>query len=137
MATEDTEVEAQPNPSPSDSLPITTFDRNSVRVPWGGCVDPRYPGSDKIEIGKRTVVCFHIGNSINWAGGVEYIRVSFAPVADQYSRLHIPNCKYSLLQSCCGGMEFLLICCVQVLSTDASRCVVCRLSLRLVLFIYF
>lgn len=67
---------------------------------WGGC-QATFTGAsvetlEKIEIGKRTMVCFHVGNSKDWARGVDYIRLSFQPEADQYSRMHIPNCKCSL-----------------------------------------
>lgn len=65
---------------------------------WGGC-QATFTGAsvetlEKIEIGKQTIVCFHIGNSKDWARGVDYIRLSFQPEADQYSRFHVPNCKF-------------------------------------------
>jgi hypothetical protein len=66
---------------------------------WGGC-QATFSGAsvdtlEKIEIGKQTIVCFHVGNTKDWARGVDYIRLSFQPEADQYSRMHIPNCKFS------------------------------------------
>jgi hypothetical protein len=66
---------------------------------WGGC-QATFSGAsvdtlEKIEIGKQTIVCFHVGNTKDWARGVDYIRLSFQPEADQYSRMHIPNCKNS------------------------------------------
>ena len=61
-------------------------------TPWTGC-HPRGDPNHRIEIGKKTVLCLHIGNEVNFAGGVNYIRVAFQPEADQYSRMHIPNCK--------------------------------------------
>jgi hypothetical protein len=69
----------------------------SVAGPWLGCVDPSESSNNnnnKIEIGKSTFVCLLIANAVDWAGGVEYTRVSFRPMADQYSRLHIPNCTF-------------------------------------------
>ncbi|GAX23050.1 hypothetical protein FisN_15Hh050 [Fistulifera solaris] len=62
---------------------------------WGGC-QATFSGAsvdtlEKIEIGKQTIVCFHVGNTKDWARGVDYIRLSFQPEADQYSRMHIPN----------------------------------------------
>jgi len=46
-----------------------------------------------IVIGESSTICFHIANKNNWADGINYVRLSFAPKADEYSRLHIPNCK--------------------------------------------
>lgn len=65
---------------------------------WGGC-QATFSGAsvetlEKIAIGKQTIVCFHVGNTKDWSRGVDYIRLSFQPEADQYSRLHIPNCKF-------------------------------------------
>jgi hypothetical protein len=37
-------------------------------------------------------VCLQVGNSANWAAGVSYIRLSFTPETDQYSRFYVPNC---------------------------------------------
>lgn len=44
-----------------------------------------------MTIGKPTYVCLQIGNNKNWTAGVNYIRASFRPVGDVYSRLYIPN----------------------------------------------
>ena len=72
----------------------TTANTTETTTDWLGCVDPSRPNA-KIEIGKKTIVCLLIGNSKDWSDGVSYTRVSFQPEADQYSRLHIPNCKTS------------------------------------------
>lgn len=82
----DAPVEA-PVSAPVNNPPFPSFEEEA----WGGCV-PRGDEDHKVEIGKKTILCLHIGNNENWAGGVNYIRVSFQPEADQYSRLHIPNC---------------------------------------------
>jgi len=60
-------------------------------APWTGCTDPAFP-DQKITIGEKTLVCLQIGAGVPWNVGIEYIRLSFSPVADQYSRLYIPNC---------------------------------------------
>jgi hypothetical protein len=60
---------------------------------WSGCVDPNNP-DESVKIGQKTTICLQIGNKNNWAGGVEYIRLSFQPKVDEYSRIHIPNCTY-------------------------------------------
>jgi hypothetical protein len=64
---------------------------NSSNATWSGCVDPNNPGA-LVTIGQKTTVCLQIGNSENWGAGVEYIRLSFQPQGDEYSRFHVPNC---------------------------------------------
>jgi len=66
---------------------------------WGGCVNPSGSGSSEVTIGQTTFVCLQIGNSEQWNAGVNYIRLSFSPIADEYSRFHIPNCKCGNLNS--------------------------------------
>jgi hypothetical protein len=48
--------------------------------------------STSLKIGERTIVCLQIGNSVNWARGLSYIRLSFTPETDQYSRFYVPKC---------------------------------------------
>jgi hypothetical protein len=69
----------------------TTATGSSTTSQWSGCVDLN-EGIADIGIGDLTTVCLQIGNQLNWANGASYIRASFQPEADQYSRLHIPNC---------------------------------------------
>jgi len=60
---------------------------------WNGCLCPE--GNCKaVAIGEPTGVCFQIANGVAWNEGVKYIRPSFEPNADQYSRLRIPNCTF-------------------------------------------
>ena len=82
---------AVPTTSPGGPAPTPTSEKE-----WGGCHPPGNPGH-KIEIGKKTILCLQIGNNENWAGGVQYIRASFQPEADEYSRMHIPNCTFKNL----------------------------------------
>lgn len=87
-------VGAQEKDEAAETSAPTTEDR------WGGC-QAVFDGAsvetlEKIEIGKQTIVCFHVGNTKDWARGVDYIRLSYLPEADQYSRLYIPNCKFRL-----------------------------------------
>jgi hypothetical protein len=64
---------------------------------WQGCVDPDKP-KNKLRVGKRTRVCFTIANTTDWSAGVSYMRASFEPQADVYSRFHIPNCTSALCE---------------------------------------
>jgi len=61
--------------------------------PWGGCINQKDP-STVVKIGAPTIVCLQIGNNTNWADGVSYIRLSFTPTADEYSRYYVPNCTF-------------------------------------------
>jgi hypothetical protein len=64
-------------------------------VGWGGCVDPAPGsggGSNKVTIGDKTTVCLQLGNGDNWAAGVEYIRLTLQPKADEYTRFFVPTC---------------------------------------------
>lgn len=60
---------------------------------WTGCVDVDEPGK-LVTIGEKTTLCLQIGNTNHWAAGAQYIRLSFQPVADEYSRIHVPNCEW-------------------------------------------
>lgn len=75
----------------------------STRAPvddgWSGCVDPSKP-EELIKIGKKTTICIVLGSSTNWnvlTPATQYLRLSFQPQADEYSRFHVPSCKYSTI----------------------------------------
>jgi hypothetical protein len=58
---------------------------------WGGCVDP----DDRealVTVGKKTTICLVLGDGIDWAEPRTYMRLHFQPIADDYSRFHVPNC---------------------------------------------
>lgn len=65
---------------------------------WQGCYEVGQEGA-KVKIGDPTLICLQVGNTANWTDGVDYIRLSFQPQADQYSRLFIPSCKLLLISS--------------------------------------
>jgi hypothetical protein len=60
---------------------------------WSGCILEEGKSSE-IKIGDPTRVCLQVGNSLDWGGGVQYVRASFEPEADEYSRLRIRGCKF-------------------------------------------
>lgn len=69
----------------------------STRAPvddgWSGCVDPSKP-EELIKIGKKTTICIVLGSSTNWnvlTPATQYLRLSFQPQADEYSRFHVPS----------------------------------------------
>lgn len=62
---------------------------------WSGCIDPdKSKSQNLVRIQQPSRVCFSIANDTDWNGGfASYLRASFEPKADVYSRFHIPNCK--------------------------------------------
>jgi len=65
---------------------------------WVGCVDKEFP-SKKVRRGQKTTVCLGVGTDGDWAAGTNYVRHSFKPVADDFSRFTIPNSYKDLVQS--------------------------------------
>jgi hypothetical protein len=82
------------DPTASPSLFPTTSTTPTV-AGWTGCYDPD-PGkggaSNKVTIGSKTTVCLQLGNGDDWAEGVEYIRLTLQPKADEYTRFFVPDC---------------------------------------------
>lgn len=69
-------------------------------APWNGCVDPNDPSAPApVTIGEKTFICLVLTGSADWgvAAPKEYLRLTFSPTADQYSRFHVPNCTYLLV----------------------------------------
>ena len=64
---------------------------------WGGCVDPNNEGQ-LVTIGKRTTICLTLANGMDWSTELTYLRLAFNPLADEYSRFHIPSCKYTMFR---------------------------------------
>ena len=59
---------------------------------WKGCVDRLNPQA-LVTIGEKTTICLVLTNAADWTETVtSYTRLSFQPVADEYSRFHVPNC---------------------------------------------
>ena len=65
---------------------------------WQGCVDPN-GGFRPITIGEPTTVCLVLSNSPDWATPMSYMRLNFQPIADDYSRFHVPNSYNQLIAS--------------------------------------
>jgi hypothetical protein len=63
---------------------------------WSGCIDPdKSKSQNLVRIQQPSRVCFSIANDTDWNSGfASYLRASFEPKADVYSRFHIPNCKH-------------------------------------------
>jgi hypothetical protein len=73
---------------------------------WGGCVDTE----DRfalVTIGKKTTLCLVLTDGPDWGVERKYLRLSFQPIADQYSRYHVPYCTSRERQCVC-----IYMCCV-------------------------
>jgi hypothetical protein len=57
---------------------------------WGGCVDPTN-GFRPVTIGEPTTVCLVLSSTPDWATEMSYLRLNFQPIADEYSRFHVPD----------------------------------------------
>mmetsp|Transcript_50151 Transcript_50151/g.76277 ORF Transcript_50151/g.76277 Transcript_50151/m.76277 type:complete len:280 (+) Transcript_50151:128-967(+) len=63
---------------------------------WGGCVDPENRGA-LVTIGQKTTVCLVIGDGVDWQKQRTYMRLHFQPIADDYSRFHVPRSFNNLM----------------------------------------
>jgi len=57
---------------------------------WGGCVSPE-KGFELVTIDARTTICLVLSSGGDWSSETEYMRLNFAPIADTYSRFHVPR----------------------------------------------
>ena len=60
-------------------------------VTWSGC-GPLGSETQKLTMDKNTVICLQVANTLDWGNGGKYLRLSFQPKVDQYSRFHVVNC---------------------------------------------
>jgi hypothetical protein len=82
-----------PAPADAGGAPTETTTPAPPSGAWSGCIDPN--GDAKpVDIGETTTVCLHAANNVDWTSGAQYIRMTFQPQADKFSRLHIPDCKF-------------------------------------------
>jgi hypothetical protein len=64
---------------------------------WNGCINPNDVGNldQKVIAGEMTWICLVLSNSANWnEQNVQYIRLTFQPTADEFSRFFVPVCKW-------------------------------------------
>jgi hypothetical protein len=102
-------VTAATTSSPAATPAATEGPASASSSGWGGCVNLK-DKDPTIKIGTSTIVCLQIGNSVNWAGGVNYIRLSFTPETDQYSRFYVPNCTKTCNAMPCHAMKSFIGC---------------------------
>ena len=80
----------------NNSLPTARAQDNSTAIWTEGCFGNGGSG-EVIKIGQPMFLCLHVANNKDWSSGAKFLRVSFQPKADEYSRFHVPNCECSLL----------------------------------------
>lgn len=74
----------EPSMAPSASPPTLPA--------WSGCYDANL--GPLVIIGQPTTICLVLSNNLNWNGQpVDYLRLSFQPNADEFSRFIVPACK--------------------------------------------
>ena len=76
--TNETDANAETTPTPSPT-----------GTPWEGCVNPTNP-DQKVTIGDPTYLCLILADDVNWNNQVNYLRLTFSPIADEYSRFVVP-----------------------------------------------
>jgi len=100
---------APPDPTmaPGTSPPNANTDANAnanantaPEITWTGCVDPE-KGYQPVTIGEETTICLVLANDGDWSstGGMDYMRLNFQPIADDYSRFHVPDSFKQLIDS--------------------------------------
>jgi hypothetical protein len=89
-------VASQDAPAPPDPSagPPTASPENT----WSGCVDPMN-GYQPVTIGQKTTVCLVLANDGDWSTATDYMRLNFQPIADEYSRFHVPDSFTQLVGS--------------------------------------
>ncbi|KAG7340152.1 hypothetical protein IV203_006556 [Nitzschia inconspicua] len=66
---------------------------------WQGCIDPNGGFPQLVTIGEPTTVCLVLSSSPDWGTSMNYLRLNFRPIADDYSRFHVPNSFQQLIMS--------------------------------------
>lgn len=69
---------------------------NNTSPVWTGCVDP-VKGYELVTIGQPTTICLVLANNGDWSTEMDYVRINFQPIADYYSRFHVPKSFQQLI----------------------------------------
>lgn len=85
----DTYEQSVPSLSPSTSSSETIEPSAPPSPQWKGCAPTA--GDSLVSREKRTFICVMVGPSRDWASGIQYLRYTFKPNADQYTRIKIEN----------------------------------------------
>jgi len=93
VASQQDNNDAQPSVQPAPLDPTMTPDSSPV---WAGCVDP-VKGYELVTIGQPTTICLILANNGDWSTEMDYMRINFQPIADDYSRFHVPKSFQQLI----------------------------------------
>jgi len=68
---------------------------------YTGCFDPNDVNEEEetIRIGDRHTICLMIGSDLNWSSELSYVRYTFRPKADEYSKFHIEKSYNDLVKT--------------------------------------
>jgi len=103
VASQDPPAPPDPTMAPGTSPPVATpeaTDTDTNTNTWAGCVDPNNPdGSHLVTIGEKTTICLVLANDGDWSTEMDYMRLNFQPIADDYSRFHVPDSFKQLIDS--------------------------------------
>lgn len=92
---------AQDPPTDQPGAPTAAPVNGATEAPtdsWTGCVDPVL-GYRPVTIGQPTTICLVLGNNVDWATEMTYMRLHFQATADEYSRFHVPQSYAQLIQA--------------------------------------
>jgi len=90
---------APPDPAMAPIASSPSLSSTSPKAPaWTGCVDP-LKEYESVTIGKPTTICFVLANNGDWSTEMDYMRLNFQPIADDYSRFHVPKSFQQLIGS--------------------------------------
>ena len=78
--------------------PVSSLQQSESGPVWTGCVDP-VKGYEAVTIGQPTTICLVLASNGDWSTDMEYMRLNFQPIADDYSRFHVPNSFTQLIGS--------------------------------------
>lgn len=79
--------------NPETPAPVVS-PTSAPKPTWSGCTDSSLP--PLVTIGEKTTICLILANNLKWDdNNVRYLRMSFQPVADEFSRFIVPACKFA------------------------------------------
>ena len=70
-------------PAPTPTLPE-----------WQGCVNPNSGQFELVTKGEPITICLTLSDGFDWSQDRTYMTLNFRPTVDEYSRFHVPQCKY-------------------------------------------
>lgn len=94
-----TQVPGQTTVQGQTAVPGATGTAAPTEEGWRGCDNPTLSREENlVKLGERTTICLVLSSSAEWnipPPSATTLRLSFQPVADQYSRFHVTECESS------------------------------------------